>query len=358
MKKTFSILSISFGLFACGDGHAEEQQISEPMTEKKICQLAWEQNEENLEPGDRLGNPFRMLNDNDTDWNFEMEHDGHTLLIVPSRSLAYQVELETQVLDCEVPVSWKVFDSRLEVSFDPQFTNKRQITMINGKPFGSETKGGLYLRHQLLPNDPHDINLAWFLKSPALIKAELIKAVREGLQVPSEQTIEILQAADHLQQHGSMGIQALAMSVAQDPLKHWAMVPAQAAQLWPELRFLPLGEATAEASLEQAWNKAGILDLAALKLWDVSQRKMVDCAAIATGQKMSCRQLVDDAFVKIFKEAQDKNADTCLHLAWSGGEFSPYFISSFCVQADGSIRALGSKAVLNPGFPTASAQGR
>lgn len=359
MKKSLSILSISIGLFACGDSHAEAQhQDSETMTAEKVCQFAWEQNEEQLDPADRLGNPFPMLQKTEAGWRFEVQHEGHKLLIIPARFLAFQVELDSGLLDCEVPVSWKALDSRLQVTFDPQFANQRRITMINGKAFGSETKGGLYLRHQLLPNDPTDMNLAWFLNAPVLKKDKLIEAIRERLQLPPQQALEVLQATDYLQAQGPMGIQAVAMSVGVDDPQHWALLPAQAAQLWPQLRFLPLGQATAEETLEQAWNKAGILDLAAFKLWNVVQKKMVDCATIGGGTKMSCRQVVDDAFAKIFKEAQEKNAETCIHLAWPGAEFSPYFVSSFCVDASGSVRALGSKAMMDPGFPTLSARGR
>lgn len=358
MKKSLSILSIGLGLFACSDGRAAEHQKPELVTEESICQLAWEQNEDLLDPADRLGNPFPMLKKPDDPWRFEMDYQGHKLFIIPARSLVYQVELETQVLDCEAPVAWKVLDSTIQVAFDPQFKNRRQITMINGKAFGSEAKGGLYLRHQLLPQDPNDINLAWFLSAAPIRKRDAIQAIREHLHIPMEQGIELLQATDHLKERGTMVIQAVAMSVGDDAYQHWAMLPNQAAQLWPQLRFLPLGQATAEASLEEAWTKAGILDLSVLKLWDKTQSKMVDCATIGTANKISCRQLVDDTFIKIFKEAQAENSDICVHLAWPGAEFSPYFVSSFCVDSAGSVRGLGSTAVMDPGFPILPAQGR
>ncbi len=358
MKKSISILTIGFGLFACGDGRAAEQQQSGLVTEDNICQLAWEQNEEQLDPSERMGNPFPMLKKPDAPWRFEMEYQGHRLIIIPAQKVAYQIDLENKVLDCEVPVAWKVLDSTLQVAFDPQFANRRQITMINGKPFGSEVKGGLYLRHQLLPQDPNDINLAWFLDAAPIPKIDLIKAIREALPIPIEQTIELLKAVDHLKSRGNIGIQAVAMSVGEDPYRYWAMLPNQAAQLWPQLRFLPLGQATAEATVEEAWTKANILDLAATKLWDKTQKKMADCASIGTGNKISCRQVVDDAFVKIFKEAQEKNRDVCVHLAFSGGAFSPYFISSFCVDPLGSVRSSGSQAVTDPGFPNPVVQGR
>ncbi len=358
MKRSISILTIGFGLFACGDGRAAEQQQSGLVTEDNICQLAWEQNEEQLDPSERMGNPFPLLKKPNAPWLFEMEYQGHKLIIIPAQTVAYQIDLENKVLDCEVPVAWKALDSTLQVTFDPQLTNRRQITMINGKPFGSETKGGLYLRHQLLPQDPNDINLAWFLQAAPIPKIDLIQAIRETLPFPKEQDIELLHAVDHLQSRGNMGIQAVAMSVGEDPYRYWATLPNQATLLWPQLRFLPLGQPTAEATVEEAWTKANILDLAAMKLWDKTQKKMVDCASIGTGNKVSCRQVVDDAFVKIFKEAQDKNRDICVHLAFSGGAFSPYFISSFCVDAAGSVRSIGTQAVTDPGFPIPAAQGR
>jgi hypothetical protein len=359
MKKSLSILSISLGLLACGDGHAEEQHPSgEITTPEQICRLAWEQNEEQLDPKDRLGNPFPMQANAAAGWHFQMDYQGHKLLIIPARSLDFQVELETGYLDCSVPLSWKVLDSTLDINFNPLFKNKRQITMINGKPFGHETKGGLYIRYQLMTADPSDINLAWYLKTPALKKSDVMAAVREHLRVPAEQSIDVQDASELLKNQGSMGIQAIGMSVGQDPVNHWAMLPARAAQLWPSLKFLPLGDAPAAATLEEAWTQAGILDLAALKLWDLKAGKWTDCATIGTSQRTSCRQVVDETFVKVFKEAQDKNTELCVHLAWPGADFSPYFVSRHCVNAEGTVRTLGSTPTLDPGFPAASPQGR
>jgi hypothetical protein len=257
-----------------------------------------------------------------------------------------------------VPLSWKVLDSTLDINFNPLFKNKRQITMINGKPFGHETKGGLYIRYQLMTSDPSDINLAWYLKTPALKKSDVMAAVREHLQVPAEQDIDVQDASELLNNQGSMGIQAIGMSVGQDPVNHWAILPARAAQLWPSLKFLPLGDAPAAATLEEAWTQAGILDLAALKLWDLKARTWADCATIGTSQRTSCRQIVDETFVKVFKEAQDKNTELCVHLAWPGADFSPYFVSRHCVNAEGTVRTLGSTPTLDPAFPAASTQGR
>ncbi|MDQ3235480.1 MAG: hypothetical protein M3Q07_27030, partial [Pseudobdellovibrionaceae bacterium] len=149
MKKSLSILSIGFGLLSCGDGHAEEPSSLELQTEQTICQLAWEQNEEQMDPEDRLGNPFPMLNHPHQNWQFKIAANGHTLHLMPAEKLQFQVELDpdqtisgqVKIVDCEVPTAWKILDSRLRVTFDPKLGNSRQITMINGKPFGSETKG-------------------------------------------------------------------------------------------------------------------------------------------------------------------------------------------------------------------------
>jgi hypothetical protein len=359
MKKSLSILSISLGLLACGDGHAEEQhQSAEIMTPEQICRLAWEQNEEQLDPADRLGNPFPMQVSPEAGWHFQMDYLGHKLLIIPARSLDFQVGLDTGVLDCSVPLSWKVLDSTLDINFNPLFKSKRQITMINNKPFGHETRGGLYIRYQLMPSDPYDINLAWHLKTPALKKTDVMAAVREHLQVPSEQGLEVQDASELLKTQGSMGVQAIAMSVSEGPISHWATLPARAAQLWPGLKFFPLGEAPAAATIEEAWTQSGILDLAALKLWDLKTKKWSDCSTIGTSQRMACRQIVDETFVKVFKEAQEQNAELCVHLAWPGADFSPYFVSRHCVNPEGMVRTLGSIPTLDPGFPAASIQGR
>ncbi|HET9241037.1 MAG TPA: hypothetical protein VFO10_27470 [Oligoflexus sp.] len=359
MKKSLSILSISLGLLACGDGHAEEQHPSdEIMTPEQVCRWAWEQNEEQLDPKDRLGNPFPMQANPEAGWHFEMEYLGHKLLIRPARSLDFQVELETGTLDCSVPVSWKVLDSTLDISFHPLFKNKRQITMINGKPFGHETKGGFYIRYQLMNTDPYDINLAWYLKTPALKKADVMEAIRQQLQVPAEQSLDIQDAAELLKMQGAMGIQAIGLSVGQDPVNHWAMLPAKAAQLWPSLKFFPLGEAPSATTVEEAWTQSSILDLATLKLWDLKTRKWADCATIGTSARIACRQIVDETFVKMFKDAQDKNTELCVHLAWPGADFSPYFVSRHCVNPEGVVRTLGSMPTLDPGFPAVQAQGR
>lgn len=359
MKKSLSILSISLGLLSCGDGHAEEQhQTPEITTPEQICRLAWEQNEEQLDPSDRLGNPFPMQANPEAGWHFEMDHAGHKLFIIPARSLDFQVELESGTLDCSVPVSWKVLDSTLDVNFNPFFKHKRQITMINGKPFGHETKGGLYVRYMLMASDPYDINLAWYLKTPALKKSDIVDAVRQHLHVPAEQSIDVQDAAELLKTQGSMGIQAVAMSVGQDAVTHWATLPTRAAQLWPGLKFFPLGEAPSAATLEESWTQASILDLATLKLWDLKTKKWADCATIGTSQRIACRQIVDETFMKVFKEAQDKNTEICVHLAWPGADFSPYFVSRYCVNPEGTVRTLGSSPTLDPGFPAAPAQGR
>jgi hypothetical protein len=359
MKKSLSILSISLGLLSCGDGHAEEQhQSAEIMTPEQICRLAWEDNEEQLDPSDRLGNPFPMQANPEAGWRFQMDYLGHKLLIIPARSLDFQVELDTGNLDCSVPVAWKVLDSTLDINFNPLFKNKRQITMINGKPFGHETKGGLYIRYQLMTTDPYDINLAWYLKTPALKKADVMEAVRQHLHVPAEQGIEIQEASELLKNQGSMGVQAIGMALGQAPIKQWALLPPRAAQLWPGLKFFPLGEAPAAATVEEAWTQAGILDLATLKVWDLTSRTYADCASIGTSQRIACRQIVDETFVKMFKEAQEKNTELCIHLAWPGADFSPYFVSRHCVNPEGTVRTLGSTPTLDPGFPAAGPQGR
>ncbi|WP_141734906.1 hypothetical protein [Oligoflexus tunisiensis] len=350
MKKSLSVLTISLSLAACGDVQAEEGAAYELPNEDSVCQLAWEQNEALLEPADRMGNPF-LMQASSNDWRYEVEHEGRRIHIMPARKLAFQVELDAsqtasgqaRIVDCEVPVAWKALDVTLSVAFDPQFQGNRQIMMINGKPFGHETKGGLYLRHHLVPTDPHDINLAWHVQAPALNRDAAIQWIRTELHIPAEQTVVLTQALEHLQGRGPMGIEAIAMTVGTDAIQHWAHLPAQAASLWPRLRFLPIGPATAESTVENAWKKAAILDLAALKLFDVAQKSLAPCTAVGSGPHPACRQIVDETLVRIFQDAQSRGTDLCVHLAWQGGSFSPYFVSTFCVDPAGNVSFQGTQ---------------
>jgi hypothetical protein len=285
MKKSLSLLTIGFSLAACGDGQAAERNASVLQTEESVCQLAWEQNEAQLDPTDRMGNPFLMPKSSSHDWRYELDHEGRRIHIMPAQKLSYQVELDasqttsglSKIVTCVVPVAWKALDVTLSVAYDPVFQNSRQIMMINGKPFGHESRSGLYLRHQLIPTDLHDINLAWHLQSAALDKHAAIQKIRTQLSIPVEQSVELSQALEHLQGQGPMAIQAIAMTVGTDAIRHWAQLPDQAAALWPKLRFLPIGPVTQESTVENAWKKAGILDLAALKLFDVTQKSLAPC---------------------------------------------------------------------------------
>lgn len=316
MKKILSLAAMSLLVFACGDGHAETRPNSQSQVGLDKCP----------EP------------DPET-WEHEVDYLGHRFFVVPDQIRNYQLQLENgSIIACRQPQSWKALDSNLAISMDPKFRDQRRITMINGKPFGSESKGGIYIRHNLISKDPTDVNLGWFLNPAPLVKADAEAGLRHLLAIPSEQALTILAATDVLASRGSYPIQSVAFALADEPILYWAYLATDPGPLWPTLRFLPLGAPPAEATIEAAWTASRILDLSVFNLWDVEAGHDALCT-LAT-----CRQQVDDVFYKIYAQGQTSNRDVCVHLGWDAGAFGASMVSTVCVNPlNGTLNFKGTR---------------
>ena len=358
MKNILYVLSLASGLTACGDGRAQALHLVAPPANLQsandfaICSKAWEQNELDSLPAERLGNPYLMFTDGSRNWQFDAEWQGRHFTVVPAAFYPFQVLLNpdmansgsTSVVNCMVPNAWKALDTTISVNSDVKFHDSKKITMINGKPFGSQSKGGIYIRHNLIPGDLTDVNLAWFIQSPELVLSEAEQGIRSVLNLPTEQKLKVNKATELMQGQGSYPIVAVAMTVGTEAIEHWAVLPIDTAHLFPSLRFLPLGISPPAASVEAGWNAAKILDLAVFKLWDVHQARAVDCSTTAVAPKIACRQIVDEALFKVFDKAQKLRENVCMHLAWPGQDFGRIFVSSFCVNAEnGTVAFQGTQ---------------
>ncbi len=372
MNKIPSTLLLSLGLLSCGKGQAQAANHGtnpQPLLivdEASACREAWIQNEDELAANEKHGNPYAMLSEGQQGWRFELSVEDQHFIVVPDQSLSFQIELQSaedptsppKLVTCQVPTSWKALDIDISIASDPIMLNTKKITMINGKPFGSETKGGVYVRYGLIASDPTDVNLAWFVNSPEFAATQVATSLRNQLHMPGVQALRVIKAKDYMASSPSNPMQALAFTVAQEKIEHWALAPENSKQLWPTLRFLPLGHAPAEATVEASWNAAKILDLAVFKVWDVAQQKLAPCAAFANTQSISCRQITDDTFFKTISRAKTLKSELCVHLAWEAGDFAAMLKTEVCVDLlTGLSHVVGTQTFQNKsalGLPTES----